>query len=165
MAFQGPEGPGVVALPAQPGRGGTSHTPEGVGYYLDQATRARSVGARSAAAAMYRAALEQVLFDQGYRVRMLGNKIAELERDRKEGRGPGWVRHIDPGVLSLLKRIGDGAVHPGEGDVAGQQALDEDLLRVAEDLLGGLLEEVYETPARQAEAQRRLSAAAEQLGG
>ena len=81
LVYQGPAGPDLVVLPSQPGGLRTQHTPESVAFYLDQAQRAESVGARSGAAAMYRGALEHLLFEQGYRQAMLGPKLERLERD------------------------------------------------------------------------------------
>lgn len=163
VVFQGPKGPDLVALPAQTGRGGTPHTPEAVAFYLDQAARARSAGAYSAGAAMYRAAVEQMLFDQGYTDRMLGPKIQAMERDRREETGPSWVREIQEGVLTLLKRLGDGAIHPNGGDISRQQAIDTEVLGWVDDLIGGLLDQIYEVEAQRSEAQSRLAAAVERL--
>src|SRR5665648_1118764 len=59
----------------------TSNAPFEVKYYIDQAFRARSVGAVSAAMAMYRSALEWILYKQGYTKRMLNDKINKLEDD------------------------------------------------------------------------------------
>lgn len=54
LVHLGPDGPDLVVIPFARGGLATPHTPPGVGYYLDQAQRAESVGARSAAIAMYR---------------------------------------------------------------------------------------------------------------
>jgi hypothetical protein len=54
-------------------------TPASIRYYLDPAHFCRAAGAHSAAVAMYRAALEHLLFDQRYRNRSLGAKIKQLE--------------------------------------------------------------------------------------
>lgn len=59
VIYCAPEGkPALAIFPLVPGGVSTPHTPEAVGYYLDQAFKSHSVGANSAATAMYRAALE-----------------------------------------------------------------------------------------------------------
>jgi hypothetical protein len=63
VVYQGPEGTRLVALPETYGGLSTPNTPDGVKYYLDQAERANSVGALSAAIVMYRSALEHLLHE------------------------------------------------------------------------------------------------------
>ena len=65
-------GSGIV-LPNRTGGLAMPNTPEGVAFYLDQAAKSHSVGANSAAIAMYRGALEHLLFQQGYKTGMLAN--------------------------------------------------------------------------------------------
>lgn len=61
VLFIAPTGlPSLAIFSERPGGVATPNTPSAVGYYLDQASRAHSVGATSAAIAMYRAALEQL---------------------------------------------------------------------------------------------------------
>jgi hypothetical protein len=79
LVYNGPQGPALAVLPDHDGGPSTPHTPKGVAYYLDQAHRATSVGANSAAIAMFRAALEFTLYGPGFTARMLGPKIAELD--------------------------------------------------------------------------------------
>lgn len=56
--------PSLVILPST-GRGlATSYTPAGAAYYLDQAARSHSVGANSAAIAMFRSAVEWILEEE-----------------------------------------------------------------------------------------------------
>jgi hypothetical protein len=94
-------------LPSTYGGLSTPNTPPPVAYYLDQAHRARSVGALSAAAAMYRAALDQILFEQGFTEGTLGPKIGALEKAN-----PRWLANLDPAYLTVIKQIGDGAITP-----------------------------------------------------
>jgi hypothetical protein len=79
-------------------RGGlsTPRTPSGVAFYLDQANRAQSGGALSAAVAMYRAALEHLLFEQGYTDRTCGAKLAQLDAAIADGTAPRWAHELDP---------------------------------------------------------------------
>jgi hypothetical protein len=86
MIYAGGSGPSLAVLPSVGGGLATPNTPAGVRYYLDQAARAHSVGGNSAAVAMFRAALELLLLDQGYKDRMLGPKLQALEKDITAGR-------------------------------------------------------------------------------
>jgi hypothetical protein len=72
-------------LPQVHGGLATPHTPKLDAYYLAQAKRAQSVGANSAVVAMYRSALEHLLYEQGYEDRMVGPKITALLRDIEAG--------------------------------------------------------------------------------
>ena len=121
LAYVGPSGVEVVALPSSYGGLSTPLTPAPVAYYLDQAQRAQSIGALSAAVAMYRAALEQLLFEQGYRDGMLKAKIDALVADTDP---PKWVRDLDPEYLTVIKDLGNAAIHPNDGDITKQRALD-----------------------------------------
>src|SRR6266487_4665846 len=85
LLFRGPERFELAVFPSVRGGLALPHTPEGVAYYLDQAARAESVDANSAAVAMYRAALEHLLYEQGYKAKMLGPKLGELEQAIKAG--------------------------------------------------------------------------------
>lgn len=162
LLFEGPRGYELAIFPAVAGGLATSHTPEGVAYYLDQAQRAQNVGANSAAVAMYRAALEQLLYEQGYTVRMLGPKIAALEQAIKEETAPRWARDLKSEYLTVIKKLGDAAIHPGEGDVGRQASLDSSLLRQLRITFGELLQVVYE---RDHEEAGRLNALREALSG
>src|SRR5664280_3689902 len=66
LVHSGPDGPEIAIFSPERGGFSTPNTPENVRYYLDQAHRAESVGAPSAAVAMYRSAVEMLLFEQGY---------------------------------------------------------------------------------------------------
>ena len=84
LQLQSPNGASIVCLPSTHGGISTPHAPPAVTYYLDQAHRAQCLSARSAAVAMYRAALEQLLFDQGFTRGMLNQKIEDLEKGVKD---------------------------------------------------------------------------------
>ena len=135
--------------------------PPGVAYYLDQAQRSQNVGANSAAVAMHRSALEHLLHEQGYEMRMLGPKIAALEAGIKDGSAPRWARELNREYLTVIKRLGDAAIHPGEGDVDRQVALDNALLRQLRVTFSELLQVVYE---REHEEKGRLHALRQALG-
>jgi hypothetical protein len=146
VIHRGPDRPALCILPSVRGGLSTSHSPEGVVFYLDQAQRAFSVGAHSAAIAMYRGALEHLLFEQGYQDGMLGTKLATLERHVASGTGPTWAKELDHAFLQVLKDLGNGAIHPNDGDTKRQRALDSELMRQVQDTVCLLLYLVYEVP-------------------
>jgi tetratricopeptide (TPR) repeat protein len=137
-------GPGVVALAASSGGLNSPHTPPAVTYYLDQARRAESVGANSAAVAMYRSALEQLLHDQGFTARMVGPKLAQLEEAREAGTAPKWALELDPAFLGVINKLGTGSLHANRGEIALQAELDADLLQLVRETFEELLAVVYE---------------------
>jgi hypothetical protein len=148
VIYAGPVGADVAILASVHGGLRTPNTPEPVAYYLDEAARCESVGARSAAVSMYRAALEQLLHQQGFTKGMLNHKIEALEAAEKAGNAPSWSKEIEPGLLKVIKDLGNAAIHPNGGDITKQDALDGALLvsiRVAFELL---LEKAYEAVAR-----------------
>ncbi|WCB95420.1 DNA binding protein [Baekduia alba] len=145
VAYVSPDGPQVVALPSTYGGLSTPNSPKGVGHYLDQAERALAVGAFTAAMTMYRAALEQILLDQGYKARMLGPKIKELETDPNP---PRWFRDLDPGFLDVIRKLGNLATHAGDGNIDEQKKLDKTLIAEVRALFVELLDDIYEAPAR-----------------
>ena len=94
VLYSGPEGLGLAVLPSTYGGLTTPHTPLGVSYYLDQAQRAKAVGANSSAVAMFRGALEHVLFEQGFKLGMCGRKLSDLEAAVKAGTAPKWAQEL-----------------------------------------------------------------------
>lgn len=158
VVHKGPDGLQLVALPSTYGGLATPNTPEAVAYYLTQAQRAQSVAANSAAIAMYRAALEHVLLDQGYDQRMLGPKIQALLDDNDP---PSWRDRLDPVYLQAIKDLGNAALHTNDGTLDAQQVFEAELLREVEALFVGLLDEVYERHRREEAVRDRLQAAVE----
>lgn len=156
LVYQGPNGPDLVILWSHLGGLRTSHTPDGVAYYLDQAARSESVGARSAAVTMYRTACEQILLEQGFKKRMLGPKLGELEDAMKAGAAPKWASELHADYLAVLKDLGNAATHAGDGDVSKQDELDTKLLADVRVVIERLLESIYERPLRDAGLLSRL---------
>lgn len=138
----------------------TPKAPAAVRYYLDEAARCRDAGAPSATMAMYRAALEQLLFDEGFENGMLAWKIAQLEAVVGKDDSKRWARDLEPDVLKHIKDLGNGAIHPNGGDIEKQAAFDAELLQSVEALFEVLMESVYERPARDVEQKAKLSAKA-----
>jgi hypothetical protein len=97
VVYQGPAGDELAVFPSVLGGLSTKHTPPGVAYY--QAARAQAAGARSAAVAMYRSALEHLLEEQGYKQKMCGPKITALEDDLTTGKARKWAQDVDPEVM------------------------------------------------------------------
>lgn len=163
LIYPGPSGATLALFSEQLGGLSTSNTPPPVAYYLDQAYLSQSVSAHSAAVAMYRAALEQLLYEQGFTKRMLGSKIAELLAKRGDNNAPKWAQDLDVEFLTVLKNLGDGAIHPNDGSVGQQAELDQELLVHVQATFVHLLEIVYEEPRRKAERLRVLQSKADKL--
>jgi hypothetical protein len=160
LVYRGPSGPALAIFPESLGGLATPHTPEAVAYYLDQAHKSESVSALSAAITMFRAAIEHLLFEQGYTVRTLGSKITRLEADIKAGSAaPRWARELDIEFLRVLKELGNYSIHPNEGDVSKQAQFDGPLLVEVKATVVELLDLVYEEPRRRADRLAALKAA------
>jgi hypothetical protein len=157
VVYCGPDGAALVALPSSYGGLATPNTPDGVAYYLDQAQRAQAVGALSGAVAMYRAALEHLLQEQGYTSGMLGKRIDTLLNDPNP---PAWRDQLDPDYLSAINRLGNAAIHANDGDIKQQAVFDAELLLEVRELFVELLDDVYEQPAKKASRLARLQQAA-----
>lgn len=155
LVYQGPEGMSLAVLPSTWGGLTTPHTPPGVAYYLDQAQRSKSVGANSAAVAMFRGALEHLLFDQGFKKGMCGQKLADLEAAIKASTAPKWAYELDGEFLTVMKQLGDGAIHPNDGNIGAQYKLDNQLLAHVAHTFQMLLYLIYEVPQQK---QKRLDA-------
>jgi|ERR1019366_6112427 hypothetical protein len=143
----------LALLPAHFGAGGigSPNAPQGVAFYLDQAARSHYISANSAAITMFRSALEWLLEDQGFAQRMLGPKLAALDKATAQGTAPSWVNEIGPDYLQVIKDLGNTATHTNGGDLARQDALDAQLYREVELTFLELLEVIYERPARRAQ--------------
>jgi hypothetical protein len=146
VLYQGPSGPALAVLPSTDGGLTTPHTPPGVGYYLDQAQRAQAVGANSAAIAMFRGALERLLFEQGFKAGMCGKKIADLEAAIKAKTAPNWANELDTEFLTVMKQLGDGSIHPNDGDIKNQAVFDNTLIAKVRHTFQMLLFLIYEVP-------------------
>jgi hypothetical protein len=156
LVHDGPEGFEVAIFSKERGGLSTPNAPTEVAYYLDQAHRAESVGALSAAAAMYRSALEMLLHKEGYANGMLAKKITDLLADSKP---PAWRDQIDSAYLDALKQIGNAAIHPNDGDITKQAALDRELLIALRAVFAELLDTIYERPVIEASRKAQLSGA------
>jgi hypothetical protein len=158
VVYQGPEGARLVALPETYGGLSTPNTPDGIKYYLDQAERANSVGALSAAIVMYRSALEHLLHEQGFTEGMVGKRLEALQNATNP---PPWRDQLHPDYLKVVNALANAAVHANNGDVSQQEEIfREQLLREVRELFAELLDLVYERQAKTASRLARLQAAA-----
>ena len=153
VVYNGPEGKSLAVLPSSYGGLTTPHTPPGVAYYLDQAQRSRAIGANSGAVVMFRGALEHLLFEQGFKGGMCGQKLADLEAAIKVGTAPKWASELDSEFLKVMKQLGDGAIHPNDGNIDAQKVLDGALIAKLTHTFQMLLFLIYELSH---EKQRRL---------
>ena len=81
LIYRGCNGSSLAVFLNRYGGPRTPHTPKDIAFYLDQAHRAQTAGANSAALAMYRGALEHLLFEHGYRSGVLAGKIEQFMED------------------------------------------------------------------------------------
>jgi len=165
VIYIGPHGRELALLRSVAGGLASPNTAPGVAYYLDQANRAQSVGANSAALAMFRSALEHLLHEQGFTQEMCGAKIKALEEARKSGAGPKWAADLDPEDLRVLKRLGDGAIHTNGGDVSKQDVATSELISAVALEFEKLITIVYERPMQDRARQEELKRAAGSLRG
>lgn len=163
IIYNSPTGPALAVLQSCHGGLTTPHTPEGVAFYLDQAHKAQSVGANSASIAMFRGALEHLLFEQGYQKGMLGEKIRLLSDDIASNTTPKWALELEMDFLNVLKDLGNGSIHPNDGDVKKQSALDNKLIVQVKTAFQMLLYLIYEVPLKKTELLSSLRAKANVL--
>lgn len=149
LIYTGSNGVEMALFPSFSGGVVTPNTPPAIAYYLDQAYRAKSVGANSACMAMYRAGLEQLLYEQGYIESMLNAKLVKLEKDIADGTAKKWARDWDTDFLKYIKKLGNGCIHTNDGDIEKQKELDNELVQLVEKVFMILLDMVYEQPKRE----------------
>ena len=162
VLYESAVGPALVILSNVSGKA-TPHTPEQVAYYIDQAQKSHIAGANSAAVAMYRAALEHLLEQNGYdkaKGNNLASRIDQLIVDLAAGvPDSNWAKSIDSEYMHYFRELGNTAPHTNKRDITKQHTLDTDLVRVIEVVFIETLIEVYEKPLQAAERKARLSAA------
>lgn len=104
----------------------------------------------------HRSALEMLLHQEGYEKGMLHQKITDLLAD---GSPPTWRDDIDSAYLDALKQIGNVAIHPNDGDITKQAALDRELLVALRAVFSELLDTIYERPVIEAARKAQLTGA------
>jgi len=88
---------------------------------------------------------------------MLHKKIESLMSDSD---APPWRAQIDADYLRVMKELGNAAIHPNDGDIEKQTALDRSLLLQVRMVFEELLDRVYERPAKDAERKAKLTGVA-----
>lgn len=161
MLFTKNDTPQVVIIYADSDSFGTPNTPKEVNYYLDQAQKSHNMGANSASVAMFRAALEQLLYNQGFTNGMLGQKLKDLEKeiDNPVATTPLWVKSLDIEFLEAIKELGNTSIHTNGGNIEAQEKLDSDLVSALQITFFELIDRVYEQPIRTANRKAQLQAA------
>ena len=163
VLYEGPEKLELAILRNAYGGSVTENTPQEVKYYVDQAYRARMMSALSASMAMYRSALEWILYDQGYVDGMLGAKISKLENDLSNNTAPKWASDMPVELLTAIKNIGNGAIHTNGGDISKQQQIDGSLIELVDIVFAELLDVIYEQPIRRSKNVQKLKSVAANL--
>lgn len=123
----------------------TNNTPEAVKHYLEQAHLSFSVKCHSAAQAMYRTALDALLYHEGYQTGMVGNKIAALEADMAKGTAKEWTRGLLVPYMKIIKDLGNSTLHIGADINKEKSITDGDILAI-EEVFKILVDEVFEKP-------------------
>ncbi len=100
---------------------------------------------------MYRAALDQLLFHEGFTTGTLGPKIDALKAAEPS---PRWFADLGTDYLEVINWLGSGAIHPNDGDVEHQKTIDRTLTEAVDALFTEILYLVYERPH---EKQQRLA--------
>jgi hypothetical protein len=112
---------------------------------------------------MFRAALEQLLYDQGFQRGMLAQQIEDLEKAIDDYTAPSWALALDTEYLTVIKDLGNGAIHKNDGNIAKQAAFDATLVSAVESVFGELLTSVYEDDHARQQRLARLKAVVKTL--
>ncbi len=121
--------------------------PESVRYYLEQAASCYSVKAYSATLAMFRTALDAVLYEAGYKDGMVGQKINKLESDIRETKAPKWATDLNIEFMKILKNLGNSSLHISKDDISAEKSITDSDIKQCELALSRLLYFVYEKDA------------------
>lgn len=130
----------------------TSCVPEGINYYMGQAFKSKSVGAYSAAMAMYRSALEFLLYHSGFNENRLVDKIKSFE-----DKPPDWATSLSSLFMDIIRELGNDSVHPNGGDISEQEKFDFKMLEAVEETMNELIERAYILPQREKDRLSILS--------
>lgn len=136
----------------------TSCVPEGINYYMGQAFKSKSVGAYSAAMAMYRSALEFLLYESGFDENRLVDKIKSFE-----DKPPDWATSLSSQFMGIIRELGNDSVHPNRGNISEQEKFDFDMLEAVEITLNELIERAYIFPQKEKDRLSVLSKASRKV--
>lgn len=137
----------LVVFPNKSGGLSTPHTPPEIKHFVDQAYKCQCVDANGAAIEMYRVALEQLLYEEGYKDGMLNSKIESLEADRDSGKGKPWAVDLDTEMLHILRKLGNQVAHPK--DASALEYFDSETIAGIQETFQFLLADIYERPKEQ----------------
>lgn len=138
----------------------TPNTPENIKYYLEQAYQCYVMKAYSATLAMFRTALDALLFNAGFKKGMVGQKIGELETAISAGNAPRWAMDLDTAFLKVLKDLGNSSLHISSEDISAEKNIDDVLVQHIELVFMEILENAYERDALRASRLEKLQAVA-----
>lgn len=122
----------------------TSGVPDGINYYMGQAFKSKSVGAYSAAMAMYRSALEFLLYESEFKESRLVDKIKSFEKTP-----PAWATSLSSQFMDIIRELGNDSVHPNGGDISEQEKFDFEMLEAVEITMNELIERAYILPQKE----------------
>lgn len=133
------------------GAGGlaTPHTPPEIKHFINEAYKCQCAGANGAAIEMYRAALEQLLFTEGFDDRMLNAKLDALEAAKNNGTAKPWAVEVDVQMLHILRKLGNEVAHPKTPQSLA--TFDAETISGVQEVFQYLLTDIYERPIQQHE--------------
>lgn len=121
--------------------------PYNITYYINEALKCKNVNAYSASVAMYRTALDNLLYDNGYTQNKLASKISQLEEDKASGKDDSWLYFINEESLDTLRQLGNYSVHPNNGNINIQEAFyDEKFIHSINKMFKIILDCIYIKP-------------------
>jgi hypothetical protein len=126
----------------------TPNTPNEIKHYLTEAFKCRAIGAYSAAIAMYRSALEWLMYLNDYKDGMLGKKLNNFFKDINNKKAPEWAYSIPKNILEVIKKLGNESIHTNNGNISIQDKMNVDLIHKIDLAFKYILEIVYEQPQR-----------------
>jgi hypothetical protein len=156
LVYKNETGPKLLNFSVRGGGVATPNTPPLVRYYLEQAYKAQSATAYSAALTMYRAALEQLLEDKGFNGG-LASKLNEFESKVVARTAPSWAMRQDAEILTVFKEISKSHAHPNE--LKRLQAIDSQFMSKVQQTFASLLRDAYELEPRKEAANAKIAAA------
>ena len=85
-------------------------------------------------------------------------KLSDLQKNIGDGKAPKWAMDLDTKFLNVLNTLGNGSIHPNNGKVDVQAALDNNLLSLVQETFLGVLYMVYDVPKQKAKRLDALKA-------
>ncbi|MFA6210994.1 MAG: DUF4145 domain-containing protein [Candidatus Obscuribacterales bacterium] len=133
------------------GAGGlaTPHTPPEIKHFVNEAYKCQCAGAHGAAIEMYRAALEQLLFTEGFEDRLLSAKLDALETAKNSGTAKPWAADVDVQMLHIMRKLGNEVAHPKTAQSLA--AFDAETISGVQEVFQYLLTDIYERNFQQKE--------------